>query len=94
MIQRDPAGPSRTRAHRREEEKWKQGGGWRPRTAEHPALEICFGSTNLPYMMLWRIGVVGKQRKAEYVERLEIPATCGTQGSTSGCCGMKERRAV
>ena len=45
--------------------------GWRPRTAEHPALEICCGSKNL-YCMVLKINGVGKLRQEEYLHRLRF----------------------
>lgn len=63
-------------------------------TTEHPTQEICSGSTNLLYLVLWRISGVGKLRQALILRKTEIPATCGTQGFTYGCSATKERWAV
>ena len=36
-------------------ERNRVGREWRPGTAEHPALEICFGNTNPHCMVFWRL---------------------------------------
>ena len=44
----------------------------KPKTAEHPALEICLGGTNLHYMVFWRL-VELESKTSGILRETEIP---------------------
>ena len=62
-----PTPPPQLTSGRKRNEAQK---AWRPRTAEHPALDICSESKNLHGAL--EISGVGKQRQVEYSERLRF----------------------